>query len=217
MHLQSSLFFILSGLWKSFEFLLHDINFTFSSVNSILYCHPLWILMCYTAFLISLQFFLNGFTFISSHLILFSSLSSNCFLLLFHLGHCWQSALPSNLWSLLSFTKQCFAAILPLLFIGHYTGRYLSSPGVCSELLLIHIGAGFRWRAGGQVELNCSQANFQCDFHFNISFQGFAESKSSLAFTAKAFWGSKWWWTQTILKPSGNTALPDLQHLTFME
>lgn len=145
--------------------------------------------MCYTAFLISLQFFLNGFTFISSHLILFSSLSSNCFLLLFHLGHCWQSALPSNLCYDLSFpfTKQCFAAILPLIFIDHYTGRYLSSPGVCSELLLIHIGAGFRPRAGGQVELNSSQANFQCDFHFNISFQGFAESKPSSAFTAKAF------------------------------
>ena len=126
--------------------------------------------MRYTAFLISLQFFLNGFTLTSSHLILFSSLSSNYFLLLFHLGHCLAvcSSFKSSLWSLLSFTKQCFSAIFPLLFIGHYTGRYLPSPGVCSELLLIHMRPGFRPRASGQVELNSSQANFQCDFHCNI-------------------------------------------------
>ena len=139
-----------------------------TSVNSILHCHLLWILMHYTAFLISLHFFLNGFTLISSHLILFSSLSSNCFLFLFHLGHCLAVCSSFKSRYDLSFPLQSnvFQLFPPSYLLVTIQGD------ICLALVFALSYCWSTWvlASDQQLEgkLNSSHANFQCDFHCNI-------------------------------------------------
>lgn len=55
-----------------------------------------------------------------------------------------------------------------VLFINHWSRRDLPRPALCSELPLIHLGASFKPGVGRQVEMNSSQANSLCSFHFNV-------------------------------------------------
>lgn len=67
------------------------------------------------------------------------------------------------------------------------------------------LGAGFRPRVGWPVRMHSSQPNSHCGFHFNVV--SLAWKKTFFCLHWLVFWGSEWWRTQSVPKPSVNGGL----------